>query len=169
MSVRWNVALTFVAALGLAGSASAQAAGPGDKARIAALEARFAASVNAKDVARIMSCYTRDGLFVFDVSPPRQHVGWEDYRKDWSDLLGSIAGPVSFTLSDLDVTVVGPVAYGHSIQDLRWTAAGGAASELTVRVTDVYRKTAGQWRIVQEHVSVPVDLDTGKPDLLSKP
>jgi hypothetical protein len=33
----------------------------------------------------------------------------------------------------------------------------------------VYRKLRGHWLIVQEHVSVPVDLDTGKADLLSKP
>jgi len=38
-----------------------------------------------------------------------------------------------------------------------------------VRVTDVYRKTGGRWKIVQEHVSVPVDFATGKPDMLSKP
>jgi hypothetical protein len=27
----------------------------------------------------------------------------------------------------------------------------------------------GNWMIVQEHISVPVDLDTGKPDLTSAP
>jgi hypothetical protein len=36
-------------------------------------------------------------------------------------------------------------------------------------VTDVYRKIKGKWLIVQEHVSFPVDLATGKADLLSKP
>ena len=40
---------------------------------------------------------------------------------------------------------------------------------MTVRVSDVYRKTGGAWWIVQEHVSVPVDLDTGKPDMTAKP
>ncbi|HUO13160.1 MAG TPA: SgcJ/EcaC family oxidoreductase [Caulobacteraceae bacterium] len=150
-------------------AAAAKPAGPGDKARIEALEARFAAAFNAKDVAKIMSFYSREGLFVFDVSPPREHVGWEDYKKDWEGLFATTPGPVTFKISDLSVTVVGPVAYGHSIQDLRWTAANGQAAELTVRVTDVYREQAGKWRIVQEHVSAPVDLDTGKADLLSKP
>jgi len=27
----------------------------------------------------------------------------------------------------------------------------------------------GKWLIVQEHVSVPVDLVSGKPDMMSKP
>jgi ketosteroid isomerase-like protein len=40
---------------------------------------------------------------------------------------------------------------------------------LIVRVTDVYKKAHRRWLIVHEHVSVPVDLDTGKPDLASKP
>jgi ketosteroid isomerase-like protein len=38
-----------------------------------------------------------------------------------------------------------------------------------VRVTDVYKKADGRWQIIHEHVSVPVALDTGKPDLGSKP
>jgi hypothetical protein len=40
---------------------------------------------------------------------------------------------------------------------------------LSVRVTDVLRKVNGKWLIVQEHVSVPVDLATAKADLTSRP
>ena len=149
--------------------AAAKPAGPSDKAQIEALEKGFAAAFNAKDASRIMSYYTHDGLFVFDVAPPRQYVGWADYKKDWEALLGSIQGPVDFKLSDLAVTVVGAVAYGHSIQSLQSAAKDGSKSELVVRVTDVYRKIGGHWKIVQEHVSIPVDLATMKPDPLSKP
>jgi ketosteroid isomerase-like protein len=149
--------------------AAAKPAGPSDKAQIEALEKGFGAAFNAKDVGRIMSYYARDGLFVFDVTPPREHVGWADYKKDWDGFLGSIAGPVVFDLSELSVTVVGPVAYGHSIQSIKTTAKDGSKSELVVRVTDVYRKTGSHWKIVQEHVSIPVDTDTMKPDPLSKP
>lgn len=164
-------AATAVASSPAQPAASAVPAGPApsDKAQIEALEATFAAAFNAKNVTKIMACYARDGLFVFDVAPPRQHVGWEDYKKDWESLFTNIKGPVKFKISELDVTAVGSVAYSHSIQAVRWTAAGGTAAELTVRVTDVYRKMSGEWRIVQEHVSVPVDPDTGKADLMSKP
>ncbi len=141
----------------------------GDRAQIQALEKGFGAAFAAKNVNKIMSYYAHDGLFVFDVTPPRQHVGWADYKKDWQDFLGAVPGPVTFTLSDLAITVVGPVAWSHSIQDIQYAGKGGAKTEFTARVTDVYRKLAGKWLIVQEHVSVPVDLDTGKADLLSKP
>jgi ketosteroid isomerase-like protein len=152
-------------------SAAADAAKPSDdKASIEALEMRFRDAVVAKDANALMQAYapgTR--LFVFDVTPPRQYVGWQDYRKDWQDLLSAFPGPNTFAVSDLDITVVGSVAYSHSIQEGQFTAKDGSKMHLVARVTDVYRKLKGQWLIVQEHVSVPVDLATQKPDLLSKP
>ena len=45
----------------------------------------------------------------------------------------------------------------------------GDPIDLTTRVTDVFRNTKSNWVIVQEHISIPVDLDTGKPDFASKP
>jgi ketosteroid isomerase-like protein len=148
---------------------AAASPGPSDKAQIQALERGFAAAFNAKNTKKIMSYYAREGLFVFDVTPPRQHVGWADYKKDWDEIFATFPGPTTFTLSDLSITVSGDVAYGHSIQDSHFTAKDGSKVELVVRVTDVYRKIGGKWLIVQEHVSIPVDLDTMKPDPLSKP
>jgi ketosteroid isomerase-like protein len=40
---------------------------------------------------------------------------------------------------------------------------------MAFRLTDVLRKVKGKWLIVHEHVSVPVDVATGKADLTSKP
>jgi ketosteroid isomerase-like protein len=54
-------------------------------------------------------------------------------------------------------------------ENFRLTGKDGSKTHLVARVSDVYRKLKGQWLIVQEHVSVPVDLATQKPDLLSKP
>lgn len=173
--------LTGVAALSLAMGGAAVAAdapaaapaatpaGSSDKAQIQALEKGFSAAFNAKNSKKIMSYYARQGLFVFDVVPPREYVGWPAYKKDFDDLFATFPGPVSFKVADLSITVVGDVAYGHSIQDSNFTAKDGTKVELVVRVTDVYRKIDGKWLIVQEHVSIPVDLDTMKPDPLSQP
>ena len=149
--------------------AAAKPSGPSDRAQIEALERGFAAGFGARNVDKIMSYYASEGLFVFDVSPPREHVGWADYKKDWQDLFDAFPGAAAIQISEQSITVVGSVAYGHSIQDAHFTAKDGTAMELVVRVTDVYRKLGGRWKIVQEHVSVPVDLATLKPDTLSKP
>lgn len=140
------------------------------RAAIEALEDRFSAAVNGKDVDAIMKVYApgRD-LFVYDVAPPRQYVGAEAYRKDWKSFLDTFKGPVKFAISDLSIDVAGTMAYSHSAQHMTGTDTKGKPVDFTVRVTDVYRDMGGEWRIVHEHVSVPVDMDTGKPDMKSAP
>lgn len=139
-------------------------------ADIKALEDHFIAAFKAKDVDAIMKVYVPDeSLVVFDVVPPRQYVGAAAYRKDWQEFLGSFAGPITVELSDFAVVADHNLAYGHSIQRVAGTDKAGKKLDLTARVTDVYRKIKGHWLVIHEHVSVPVDLDTGKPDLSSKP
>jgi ketosteroid isomerase-like protein len=162
-------------ALALSGAATlvcaADASGTkDDKGAIEALTQRFVAAFNAKDVDSIMKLYSHGPqLFVFDITPPREIVGWDNYRKDWQELFAASPGPVKFSVSDLVISTVGTVAYSHRIDHPQFTRKDGSKHDLVARVTDVYRKIHGEWLIVQEHVSVPVDLATGKPDLMSKP
>lgn len=149
--------------------APAQAAGETDLDEIKALEERFVAAVNAKDIDAIMSVYIPDeSLLVFDLAPPRQYVGAAAYRKNWEDFIGTMSG-VKFEVTDFDVTANGELAYAHSIHHFSATDNEGQEVAFTVRVSDVYRKIEGQWLVVHEHVSVPIDLATGEPDMSSKP
>lgn len=163
----WRTTAAAVAAAASLGAQAAYAAPNADEAQIRALEDRFAAAFRAKDVGAIMQTYAPD-VFVFDVVPPRQYVGADAYRRDWTGLFAAFKGPLKFDISDLAIETSGPVAWSHSIQHLSGTTTNGRRMEEVVRVTDVYRKTDGRWRIVQEHVSVPVDM-SGKADMMSKP
>jgi ketosteroid isomerase-like protein len=161
-------------ALGVAALALWQApavwAASADDAQIKALEDRFAAAFNAKDINAIMKVYLPgQSLFVFDVVPPRQYVGAAVYRRDWENFLGSFDGPIKFDISDLVIVADRNVGFSHSIQHFVGKNKKGELVDMTVRVTDGYRKVGGHWLVAMEHVSVPVDLDTGKPDLQSKP
>jgi uncharacterized protein (TIGR02246 family) len=138
-----------------------------DQAAIRALEDKFAAAFNAKDVNAIMALYSSsDDLVVFDVVPPRQYTGWAAYKKDFEDTFAMYPGPVQFQVDDLVVTVGGDIAFGHSIQTANVTDKKGKKVTLTVRVTDGYKRVNGQWVIAHEHASIPVDLETmkGVPD-----
>jgi len=160
----------LMAACALSTTASAAPKARSDAAQIRALEDRFAAAVRAKDVDAIMRVYSpADGLTVFDVVPPRAYVGMAAYRQDWQTVVGGTSGPINFMISDLKIEASGDMAYSHSIQTMAWTGGKGDAHSFAVRVTDVYRKRDGAWRIVHEHVSVPVDLATGQGDLASAP
>ena len=161
--------LTLVSIL-VYGGVAAAAARADDRVAIAALEQRFLKAFQAKDIASIMAMYVPDEtLVVFDVIPPRQYVGWQAYKKDWEEFLALFDGPITVELNDLHVTTAGTLGYGHSIQHVAGRTRDGKLLDLTVRVTDVYRKIKGKWLITHEHVSVPVDLATGKADFSSKP
>ena len=107
---------TISVAIAAALCATAQAS-PADEAQIKALESRFAAAFNAKDVDAIMKAYVPDkSLVVFDVVPPRQYVGADAYRKDFEGFVGLFKGSFKFEITDLSVTADGSLGYGHSIQ-----------------------------------------------------
>ncbi len=160
-----RVVCVVLSMMAFGGSARADAG-----ADIRALEERFVAAFKAKDVDAIMKAYAPgQTLVVFDVVPPRQYVGAAAYRKDWQTFFNSLEGPITVELSDLEVGADRNLAYSHSIQHVAGTDKQGKKLDLTVRVTDVYKRARGRWLIIHEHVSVPVDLDTGKPDLSSKP
>ncbi|HTE28888.1 MAG TPA: nuclear transport factor 2 family protein [Chryseolinea sp.] len=147
-----------------------EAAALDDEAAIRALEDKFAAAFNAGDIDGMMKNYIADeSLVVFDVVPPRQHLGADAYHDAWVGFFAHFTGTPKIAISDLGITVDGNLGFSHSIQHVTGIDKQGHAVDRTVRVTDGYRKIGGKWLIVLEHVSVPVDLKTGRPDLSSKP
>jgi ketosteroid isomerase-like protein len=141
-----------------------------DEAKIEALAAALTAAVNAKDIDAIMKFYVPDEtLVVFDIIPPRQYIGANAFRMDWENFVALFKGPVKFEISDLHIEADGTLGYSHSTQHVSGTDEKGQPIDLIWRDTAAYRKIGGNWLIVHEHGSVPVDLATGKPDLASKP
>jgi uncharacterized protein (TIGR02246 family) len=165
--------LTALAVAILASTNAAAADRPAanaDKAAIQTLEDTYNEGFNSKDVDKAMSVYAPGSqLFVFDVMPPREYKGWDAYKKDFEGLFSAFPGPIKNTISEQTIHVVGSFAYGHNIQTSEFTGKDGTKVKIVARTTDIYRKINGKWLIVEEHNSVPVDLDTMKPDLLSKP
>jgi uncharacterized protein (TIGR02246 family) len=141
-----------------------------DEAAIRALEDQFAMAFNARDVDAMMKNYIPDNsLVVFDVAPPRQHLGADAYREAWVGFFAQFRGRPKIVITDLGITVDGNTGFSHSIQRVMGANKQGYPVDRTVRVTDGYRKIRGHWLIVLEHVSVPVDMTTGLADFDSRP
>ena len=170
--VRWFVAVA-VMALVCAGAmlAFAPKSKSNSEAEIKAQIDGWLAAFKAKDAAKIISFYAPgDPVLAFDVIPPRQYATLDAYKKDFEDLFKLLDGPLNVEMTNLSITTSnGDLAYGHSIDHLIAKTSDGKPLDITVRVTDVYRKIGGKWLVVHEHVSVPVDLMTGQADLQSKP
>ncbi len=133
------------------------------------LEDRLAAGIRAKDIDKIMACYMNSPkLVVFDLIPPRQYTGWEAYKANWQGFLAQCNDSPTWEISDLHIQGGQGYAFSHSIQHAACTTKNGKM-DLILRVTDGYANFKGNWLIAHEHISVPVDLATGKADLRSKP
>ena len=140
-----------------------------DEAAIKALEDKFTAAFNEGNIDAMMKNYIADSsLIVFDVVPPRQHHGANEYRRAWEGFFSHFKKPPTIAITDLSITVDGSVGFSHSIQHVTGTDIQGHPVDRTVRVTDGYRKIGDNWLIVLEHVSVPVDVKTGRADFTSK-
>jgi ketosteroid isomerase-like protein len=135
----------------------------GNEAAIRSLEDKFTAAFNAGDIDAMMMNYIPDNsLVVFDVVPRKEYYGADAYRRNWMDFFSHFKGKPTITITDLGITADENIGFGHSIQHVSGTGVNGQPVNRTVRVTDGYRKINGNWLIVLEHISVPVDLKTGK-------
>jgi len=134
-----------------------------EEAAIRALENKFVAAFNAGDIDAMMKSYIADETFViFDVVPRKEYRGADTYRKNWEEFFSHFNGTPKIVITDLVITANGNIGFSHSFQQVTGTDKKGDPVNRTVRVTNGYRKIDGQWLIALEHVSVPVDLKTGK-------
>ncbi|HEY4367491.1 MAG TPA: SgcJ/EcaC family oxidoreductase [Steroidobacteraceae bacterium] len=142
-----------------------------DEAAIRSLEQGVVAAFRAKDARTVMSFFVPgDRLLVFDLATPRQYVGHAAFSQDWKHLFAMTDGPLSVDMSDLRVTTnSSDLAYSHSIVHVSGKRTDGTSIDHNARITHVYEKADGKWLIVHEHVSVPIDMATGKADFQSKP
>ena len=117
----------------------------------------------AKDLDKMMSFYDHSAsLVAYDVVPPVQYTGWDSYKKDFGDFFALFDGPISDEASDMAIVAEGNLGYSRMVEHVTGKQKNGQPMDMVVRVTDVYRKNKGKWLIIHEHVSVPVDLDSGK-------
>jgi len=141
-----------------------------DRADIQKLEDRVLAAFRAKDLDGMMAGYAPDEkLVIFDAIPPRQYVGAKAWRADNAGFLERYPGPITVDASDMAITTDGKLGFAHYIFHFTGTSKDGSHDELNFRMTDCLEKRKGRWVIVHEHLSWPVDLATGKADVLSKP
>lgn len=66
-------------------------------------------------------------------------------------------GPVNIEIRDLIIHVGGDVAFSHSLNRLSGARLGGGLTDIWMRSTLGFRRTADGWRIVHGHTSVPFD------------
>lgn len=143
----------------------AQAFAADANAEITELEHKCAA---ATTIDEIMGCYTTsDDLVVYDLSTPREYDGPKAVRADFQNFFDNFKN-TRIEFVNLHVIPDGKLAAAASVQHMTATDKSGKPFDIIFRVTDVWRKEKGGWKMVHSHISLPVDMATGKADMQSK-
>jgi uncharacterized protein (TIGR02246 family) len=122
---------------------------------------RLVKAIRAKDRDGVIPVFASE-VVSFDLGPPLQHGAGETFAKRWQELFESYQGPIDYEVHDLSIAADDDLAFSHSLNRVSGTTKNGQKSDRWLRWTACYRKTNGKWVIVHEHVSVPVDIRSGK-------
>jgi ketosteroid isomerase-like protein len=122
---------------------------------------KLAEAIRVKDLEAVMPIYAPD-IVSFDIEPPLKHVGAAEKKGNWVKAFAAYEGPLGYEIRDLAITVGDAVAFMHTLARISGTLRSGNSSAYWVRWTACLRKIDGNWLIVHDQVSVPLDLESGK-------
>jgi ketosteroid isomerase-like protein len=128
----------------------------------------FLKAFRNKDLNLMMSLYAPE-FVAFDIVPPLQVAGRNEYKKVWEHAFNFFRDVAEFETSGLHIITGDDVAFSHQLFRIQATMANGQKVDRWERLTFGFRKTDGEWLIVHEHVSVPADLFNGTAVLDMKP
>ena len=141
-----------------------------NESEIKALYDNWAKAFEAHDIEGIMAVYAPgDKLIAYDVVPPLQFKGKDAYRKDYLEFLAQYDGPIHVEYRDMRILSGGDLGIIHAVERLSGKLKNGQLSDLWLRATSAVQKIDGKWLIVHDHISVPIDFESGKAVLDLKP
>jgi ketosteroid isomerase-like protein len=120
----------------------------------------LAAAIRAMDLEGLKPIFATD-LVSFDIEPPLQHLGAQAKWENWKAAFAAYQRPLDYEIGDLTITVGGDVAFVYSLNRISGTLKNGNKTATWVRWTACFQKIDGNWLIVHDQVSVPIDVASG--------
>jgi ketosteroid isomerase-like protein len=130
------------------------------QSEVRALLDRRSDAVWTKDIDRLMSFYSSDIVY-FDIVPGLQYTGSVALRPRFLEWFDGFEGPIGQEIRDLHISASGDVAVAYMLIRASGTLKNGHAVGYWVRVTSAGQRSDGRWLITHEHVSLPVDFESG--------
>jgi ketosteroid isomerase-like protein len=122
---------------------------------------RLVEAIRARDHEGVKFIYAPD-LVSFDIVAPLQHFGAAAKWKNWENVFDAYEAPLGYEIRDLTLTLADEVAFGRSLNRISGTLRTGNRSDYWLRWTTGWQKIQGDWLIVHDQVSVPMDVKTGR-------
>jgi len=94
--------------------------------------ASLAQAIREKDIEFLMTHYAPD-VFVYDVMPPLDVHGAEDYRKNFERWFASMQGPIDYEMNDLHISMSESHAFCFCLGHVKGMRPGGEKVDYWVR------------------------------------
>lgn len=118
-------------------------------------------AIRAKAIDRLMSVYAPDIVY-FDIVPPLRYSGSAALRGRFSNWFGRWQSSIVQELRDVNISASGNVAAAHMLIRAGGTLRDGREVGYWVRTSNSFQRSNGSWLITHEHISLPVDLESGR-------
>ena len=117
-------------------------------------------AIRTKDLDRLLSFYSPDIVY-FDIVPPLQYIGSAALRKRFSHWFDGFESSIGQRIHDVTIETSGDLVVASMLIKAGGTRKNGDEVEFWVRATSSFQRSANGWLITHEHVSLPVDLQSG--------
>ena len=131
------------------------------QAEVGALLDSRSEAVWTKDIDRLMSFYSPDVVY-FDLVPGLQYTGSTALRARFLNWFDAFDGSIGQEIRDLNVPASGDIAAAYMLIRASGTLKNGREVGYWVRATTCCRRSDQGWLVVHEHVSLPVDFESGR-------
>jgi uncharacterized protein (TIGR02246 family) len=131
------------------------------ESEVRALLDRWSDAIRAKDIERLMALYAPDIVY-FDVVPPLHYTGSAALRRNFLRWFDAWQSEIGQEIRDLTVAASGEIAVAHLLIRASGTLKNGHEVGYWVRATVCCQRADQRWVITHEHISLPVDVASGR-------
>ncbi len=103
-----------------------------------------------------------DDVVSYEHEAPLQYVGVDSVRDVCKRGLEASAGAVGWRVPDLKIEVRDDLAVAWGLNHMTAELPDGTMSESWSRGTRVFQRRGGHWMLIHQHVSFPLDPETGR-------
>ena len=115
---------------------------------------------HAKDLGACMAPIAST-IVSYEHSAPLQYTAVDDIREDCHRGFESQSGDFMWTVPDLQVVVRDDLAVAWGLNRMANRNSDGTEDVTWSRGTRVFQRTGGAWKMIHQHVSFPIDADSG--------
>jgi ketosteroid isomerase-like protein len=128
---------------------------------VRALLDSWSGAIRSKDIDRLMALYAPDSVY-FDLVPPLQYTGSAAIRRNFLRWFDSWQSAIGQDIRDLHILASGDVAVAHMLIRASGTLKNGREVGYWVRATVCCQRSNQGWVITHEHISLPIDVGSGR-------